>query len=65
MCDSMQGIHKSMQDDVGSRASENSHPRLKRLTFMEAVLGIIKLQPREVEAAVVCHCIYRGKRTRR
>ena len=21
MCDSMQGIHKSMQDDVGSRAS--------------------------------------------
>ena len=45
MCDSMQGIHKSMQDDVGSRASDNSHPRLKlkRLTFMESVISMIKL----------------------
>ena len=66
MCDSMQGIHKSMQDDVGSRASENSHPRCKHLTFMEFVFSIIKHpQPRELDAAVVCHCIYRRNPSRR
>ena len=59
MCDSMQGIHRSMQDDVAFEASQNSPSPFKHLTFTELLLSNIKLlQPRKVDAAVVCHCIY-------